>query len=55
VVAMITGIGGGADGLYYHSSREILNHYGLKEEDVERFIIELDDLFAQVKESLNVT
>ncbi len=55
VVAMLTGIGGGSDGLFYHSSEEIMNHYHLKEEDIERFIVQLDDLFGQVKELLNVT
>ncbi len=55
VVAMLTGIGGGSDGLYYHSSEEIMNHYRLKEEDIERFMIQLDDQFGQVKELLNVT
>jgi putative nucleotidyltransferase with HDIG domain len=55
VVAMLTGIGGGSDGLFYHSPEEILNHYHLKEEDIELFMIQLDDQFRQVKELLNVT
>lgn len=55
VIAMLTGIGGGSDGLYYHSSEEIMNHYHLKEEDIERFMLQLDDQFRQVKELLNVT
>jgi HD-like signal output (HDOD) protein len=55
VIAMLTGIGGGSDGLYYHSSEKIMNHYHLKEEDIERFMVQLDDQFRQVKELLNVT
>jgi putative nucleotidyltransferase with HDIG domain len=55
VVAMLSGIGGGSDGLFYHSPEEILNHYRLNEEDIERFMIQLEDQFGQVKELLNVT
>jgi putative nucleotidyltransferase with HDIG domain len=55
VIAMLTGIGGGSDGLFYHSPDEILNHYRLKEEDIERFMIQLEEQFGQVKELLNVT
>ncbi len=55
VVAMLTGIGGGSDGLYYHPSEEIMKHYRLEEEDIELFIIELAVLFGQVKELLNIT
>jgi putative nucleotidyltransferase with HDIG domain len=55
VVAMLTGIGGGSDGLFYRSPEEILNHYRLNEEDIERFVMRLDDQFRQVKELLNAT
>jgi putative nucleotidyltransferase with HDIG domain len=54
VVAMLTGIGTGSDGLYYQSYPEILEHYRLTEEDIERFMIQLDDSFSHVKELLNV-
>lgn len=55
VIAMLTGIGGGSDGLHYHSYEEAVNHYHLTDADIERFMIQLDDQFGKVKELLNVT
>jgi len=55
VVAMLTGIGGGSDGLYYQSYGEVMSHYHLTEEDIERFMMQLADQFGQVKELLKVT
>ena len=52
VVAMITGIGGGADGLSYHAYGEVMKQSNLKEKDVERFIVRLDDRFKGVEEML---
>jgi len=54
LVAIITGIGGGADGLTYHAHQELMKQYHLKETDVERFIVQLDDRFQAVKETLNL-
>ncbi len=53
VVAMVTGIGGGADGLLYHAYNEVMQQYGLAEKDVERFIILLNDRFRIVNEVLD--
>jgi putative nucleotidyltransferase with HDIG domain len=49
LVAMLTGIGGGADGLSYRGYEEVIKRYNVKEEDIERFIVQLDDRFHQVK------
>lgn len=54
LVAVITGIGGGADGLSYQGYEEIMSLYGLEEEDIDRFIVQLDDRFQLVKEILNL-
>lgn len=52
-VALMTGIGGGADGLSYHAHGEVMKQYNLKEKDIERFIILLEDRFHLVDEMLN--
>jgi putative nucleotidyltransferase with HDIG domain len=54
VVAMLTGIGGGSDGLYYQSYGEVMSHYNLTEDDIERFMMQLAEQFDQVKELLKV-
>jgi putative nucleotidyltransferase with HDIG domain len=54
LVAIVTGIGGGADGLAYHPCKEVLNQYDLKERDIEIFIVELNDRLQLVKEILRV-
>ena len=54
LVTMITGIGGGADGLSYHAYGEVMRQYDLKEKDIERFIVQLEDQFHRVEEVLNV-
>jgi hypothetical protein len=48
------GIGGGADGLSYHAYDGVMKQYQLKEKDIERFMIQLDDRFQLVKETLGV-
>lgn len=53
VVAMLTGIGGGADGLTYHGHSEIMKRHHLGEKDVEQFIIKLEDQFQAVDETIN--
>ena len=54
MVAMMTGIGGGADGLSYHAFGEVMKQYNLKEKDLEQFIVRLDDRFHLVDEVLNI-
>jgi putative nucleotidyltransferase with HDIG domain len=53
-VAMMTGIGGGADGLTYHAYEEVMKRYPLGEKDIERFMIQLNDRFQLVNEVLKV-
>ena len=53
-IAMITGIGGGADGLSYHAYEEVIKQCNLGENDIDRFIVQLDDRFQLVKEVLHV-
>lgn len=52
VVAMLTGIGGGADGLTYHGNGEVMKRHHLNEKDVEQFIVKLGDQFQLVDETL---
>lgn len=54
LIAMMTGIGGGADGRSYHAYEQVMKQYGLKEKDIERFIVQLDDRFELVNEVLDV-
>lgn len=54
LIAMMTGIGGGADGLSYHAHGQVMKQYGLTESDIERFIVLLDDRFQLVNEVLNI-
>ncbi len=54
LVAVITGIGGGADGLSYRGYQEVIKEYGLEEEDLDRFIVQLDDQLQLMKEMLNL-
>jgi putative nucleotidyltransferase with HDIG domain len=54
LVAIMIGIGGGADGLSYHAYDGVMKQYQLKEKDIERFMIQLDDRFQLVKETLGV-
>lgn len=54
MVAIITGIGGGADGLLYRFYGEVMKQYRLKEKDIERFIVDLNDQFDLVEGVLKV-
>jgi putative nucleotidyltransferase with HDIG domain len=49
LVAMLTGIGGGADGLSYPSYDKVMIHYKLEEKDIERFIAQLGDQIQKVE------
>ena len=48
-MALITGIGGGSDGLYYEGDPEIMKQFGLREKDVERCIVQLNDRLRVVE------
>ncbi len=54
VVAMMTGIGGGADGLAYHGHAEIMKNLGLSKHDVERMVSELQEQLRKVEILLNI-
>jgi len=53
MVAILTGIGGGADGLSYHAHKEVMEEYQLKEKDIEHFIVELDRRYKEVEVLMN--
>jgi putative nucleotidyltransferase with HDIG domain len=53
-VAMMTGFGGGADGLSYPGYKEITKDYGLGDQDIEAIIIELENRLKQVELILNL-
>jgi putative nucleotidyltransferase with HDIG domain len=49
LIAILTGIGVGVDGLSYSGFKEIVVHYGLNEKDIERFISQLGDQINRVE------
>ncbi len=54
VVAMMTGIGGGADGLAYHGHTEIMRNLGLSGHDVERMVAQLQEQLRKIEILLNL-
>jgi putative nucleotidyltransferase with HDIG domain len=54
LVAILTGIGGGVDGLSYSGFKEIMVHYNLNEKDIERFIAQLGDQINKVEAMIQV-
>jgi putative nucleotidyltransferase with HDIG domain len=54
VLAMMTGFGGGADGLSYPGCQEIMKVYDLGERDIEGIMIELQSRLKQVELILNI-
>ncbi len=54
MVAMTTGIGGGADGLSYHAYEEVMRQYQLREKDIEYFIVQMEDQFQTVEKMLRI-
>jgi hypothetical protein len=54
VVALMTGIGGGSDGLSYHGYKEVMEQYALKEQDLEEVVIELENRMNKVEGYLKV-
>jgi putative nucleotidyltransferase with HDIG domain len=49
LVAMLTGIGGGADGLSYPGYDEVMYHFKLEEKDVEKFMAQLGEQIQKVE------
>jgi len=54
LVTIITGIGGGVDGLSYHAYGEVMRQFGLREKDIDQFIIQLEDQFQKVGKLLDI-
>lgn len=54
LIAMMTGLGGGADGLSYHSYDGLVRQFQLKEEDIQRFMIQLNDRFKLMTDMLSI-
>jgi len=54
LVAMMTGLGGGADGLSYHAYDGLVKQFQLKEEDIQRFMIQLNDRFKLMTDMLRI-
>lgn len=54
LVALLTGIGGGVDGLSYPSYDEIMYHYKLEEKDIEHFIAQLGDQIQKVEAMIQI-
>jgi putative nucleotidyltransferase with HDIG domain len=52
-MAILTGIGGGADGLYYEGDPEIMKQFQLREKDVEKCIVQLNDRLRVVESWLS--
>lgn len=49
LTALMTGLGGGADGLSYHAHKEIMTQFGLKARDLEQVISSLQDQLQHVE------
>ena len=54
LVAILTGIGGGADGLSYHGYEKVMQQYDLNITDIQRFIVQLEDQFQRVRKILKL-
>lgn len=53
LVALMTGIGGGADGLTYRGDSDVMKRYHLSEKDIEQFMVKLEEEFPLVEGTLN--
>jgi putative nucleotidyltransferase with HDIG domain len=53
-MALLTGIGGGADGLYYAGDPEIMQQFRLREKDIEKCLVQLADRLQAVEAWLEV-
>ncbi|MCX8118308.1 MAG: HDOD domain-containing protein [Desulfobacterota bacterium] len=54
MIALMTGIGVGADGLAYRGDDGLLRRHHLRSREVESFIVQLEEQFRLVNETLNV-
>jgi putative nucleotidyltransferase with HDIG domain len=54
LVSMLTGIGGGADGLSYHGHKEVMKSHHLSGQDIEQFIDQLEGRLKQVENVLTL-
>jgi putative nucleotidyltransferase with HDIG domain len=54
LVTLLTGIGGGADGLSYHAYNEVMKQFQLSRRDIEKFISQLDEGFKKVEIMLSL-
>ncbi len=53
-MALLTGIGGGANGLYYTGDPEIMQQFRLREKDIEKCLVQLSDRLPAVESWLEV-
>lgn len=53
-MALLTGIGGGADGLYYAGDPGIMQQFRLREKDIEKCLVQLSDRLPAVEAWLEV-
>jgi putative nucleotidyltransferase with HDIG domain len=53
-MALLTGIGGGADGLCYAGDPEIMQQFRLREKDIEKCLVQLSDRLPAVEAWLEV-
>ncbi len=51
-VALMTGLGGGADGLFSHGYKEVMIQFGLKIKDIEGFILQLETQMKDIEAML---
>ncbi|MBM4333036.1 MAG: HDOD domain-containing protein [Deltaproteobacteria bacterium] len=54
LIAMMTGFGGGADGLAYNADKEIMKQYRLSAKDIGGIMAELEERLKQVEQLLNL-
>src|SRR4030042_4096985 len=54
LIAILTGIGGGVDGLSYSGFAQVLHHYKCEEKDIERFMAQLGDQIQKVEAMIQV-
>lgn len=52
LIAMMTGIGGGADALHYYGYEEAIRRHNLKEDDLDHFLVQLIDKLGLIEEML---
>jgi putative nucleotidyltransferase with HDIG domain len=54
LIAMLTGIGGGIDGLSYSGFDQVMQYFGLEEKDIEWFMAQLGDQVQKVEAMIRV-